>query len=74
MDHEWLLVSCVEKAPLIVAVEELVGWPKLWDVTLDYEVQHTRGLQSLSRLMSHHGIGGVADLVFSVMLPPWRPQ
>ena len=57
MDHDRLLESCAVKAPLIAEVEERVGWAKLWDVTLDFGVQHTRGLQFLSRMMSHHGRG-----------------
>ena len=38
-------------------VAEGVGWPKLWDTALDLGQRHTRGLQVLSRLMSHHGRG-----------------
>ena len=35
---------------------ELDGW-RLWDAASDYEVSHTRGLQLLSRILSHHGKG-----------------
>ena len=42
------------KAPLIA---ESVGWARLWDGTLNFGIQHTRGLQVLSRVMSHHGRG-----------------
>ena len=38
-------------------VQEHVGWLRLWDSVMDNGVQHTRSLQMLSRLMSHHGRG-----------------
>ena len=41
----------------MAVVQERVGWPRLWDRALDYGVQHTKGLQALSRLMSSHGRG-----------------
>ena len=30
---------------------------RLWDAALDYGVSRTRGLQLLSRVLSHHGKG-----------------
>ena len=55
-------------------VQERVGWLRLWDSVMDYGVQHTRGLQMLSRLMSHHGRGQhpcppceVSDLTSTVL-------
>ena len=56
-DHSRLLRKCREKAALIVRVEELVGWRRLWDELLVYKSRHLEGLQALSRLMSHHGRG-----------------
>ena len=47
---------CME-SPLIAEVEKKVGWPKLWDMKLDYGAQHTRGLQQVRMIMSHHGRG-----------------
>ena len=44
----------------MAVVQERVGWPRLWDRALDYGVQHTKGLQALSRLMSSHGRGEAA--------------
>ena len=49
---------CKEKAPLIARIEEEIGWRKLWGDLLDYQKITTGGLQSLSRIMSHHGKGG----------------
>ena len=40
-----------------VEVEEKVGWARLWDASMDLGVCHIRGLQFLSRAMSHHGRG-----------------
>ena len=57
VDHSRLLRKCREKAALIVRVEELVGWRRLWDELLVYKSRHLEGLQALSRLMSHHGRG-----------------
>ena len=31
------------------------GWLRLWGSVMNYGIQHTRGLQMLSRLMSNHG-------------------
>ena len=45
----------------MAVVQERVGWPRLWGRVLDYGLQHTKGLQVLSRLMSSHG-GGEAAL------------
>ena len=57
VDHNLLVERCAVKAPLIAEVEESVGWARLWDGTLNFGIQHTRGLQVLSRVMSHHGRG-----------------
>ncbi len=57
VDHKLLLERCAVKAPLIAEIEERIGWARFWDATLNLGVQHTRGLQMLSRVMSHHGRG-----------------
>ena len=41
-DHSRLLRKC-EKAALIVRVEELVGWRRLWDELLVYKSRHLGG-------------------------------
>ena len=51
--ENWLMTH----APLIAQVERRAGWVRLWDAALDYGVSHTRGLQLLSRVLSHHGKG-----------------
>ena len=33
------------------------NWPKVWDPALHLGTRHLRGLQTLSRLMFHHGRG-----------------
>ena len=48
---------CWEKAPVIAEVARRVGWARLWDATLDIGGKAVRGLQMLSRVMSHHGRG-----------------
>ena len=55
LDKEKRLKLCEGKAPLIAALAKKTSWLKLWDIALDLGLQHTRGLQALSRLMSHHG-------------------
>ena len=44
-----------EGTPCCRFIERSVGWNKLWDAALDLGVKHTRGLQALSMVMSHHG-------------------
>ena len=52
------LEKCSQKASTIADVVKLGGnWPKLWDAALHLGTRHLRGLQTLSRLMSHHGRG-----------------
>ena len=53
-----LVGRCWEKAPVIAEVAGRVGWARLWDAALNYGGKTTRGLQMLSRVMSHHGRGG----------------
>ena len=73
-DRERRLERCTEKAPLIAEVARSGGWLRLWDAALDLGVRHTKGLQAVSRLMSHHGRGrkpcplcDVTDLPISVL-------
>ena len=40
-----------------VCTQCVCGWARMWDATLNFGVQHTRALQMLSRVMSHHGRG-----------------
>ena len=42
---------------MIAEVARQVGWAQLWDATLDIGGKAVRGLQMLSRVMSHHGRG-----------------
>ena len=56
-DGQKLVDRCREKAPLIVEVAGRIGWVKLWDVALDLGAKAGKGLQMLSRIMSHHGRG-----------------
>ena len=53
-DHLLRLEKCRAKAPMIAEVETRVGWCNLWDRTLEFGVQHARGLQTISRVMAHH--------------------
>ena len=57
VDWERLIRRCKEKAPLIASVGDEKGWAKLWDKALQLGHRHTRGLQNLTRLLSHHGRG-----------------
>ena len=56
-DGQKLGDRCWEKAPVIAEVARRVGWAQLWDATLDIEGKAVRGLQMLSRVMSHRGRG-----------------
>ena len=56
-DRPTLVDRCWVKAPVIAEVARRVGWARLWDVTLDIGGKAVRGLQMLSRVMSHHGRG-----------------
>ena len=57
VDYSCCLVRCREKASMIARVEGEVGWRRLWDELLSFNLRHMVGLQVLSRLMSHHGRG-----------------
>ena len=56
-DRQTLVDRCCVKAPVIAKVAKQVGWARLWDATLDIRGKAVRGLQMLSRVMSHHGRG-----------------
>ena len=60
--------KCRVKAALIVRVEELVGWRRLWDELLVCKSRHLEGLQALSRLMSHHGRGSKPVLYATLLI------
>jgi len=54
------LQPCLVGATSMIArVEEEVGWRRLWDELLSFKLRHMLRLQSLSRLMSHHGRGSI---------------
>lgn len=57
IDYEIMLWRCTEKAPSVDNIESDVGWTKLWNAALDLGAKHTRGLQALSRVLGHHGLG-----------------
>ena len=53
MDWEDCVWRCDEKAPLIAEVVKQGGsWIKLWDAALDLGTCHTKGLQTLTRMLS----------------------
>ena len=54
-DGQKLVDRCWEKAPVIAEVAKRVDWARLWDA--DIGGNAVRGLQMLSRVMSHHGRG-----------------
>ena len=56
-DRARRIERCASLALLIVDVARNGGWLRLWDSALDLGHRHTRGLQNLTRLMSHHGQG-----------------
>ena len=56
-DQQQSAAKCSVKALIIAEVAKRVGWSKLWDVALDLGEKSVRGLQCLSRAMSHHGRG-----------------
>ena len=56
-DRQMLVDRCWVKASVIAEVARRVGWARLWDATLDIGGKAVRGLQMLSRVMSHHGRG-----------------
>ena len=51
------LERCKKKAPQIAKVAEDIGWSRLWDMASDLGWKAVKGLQMLSRAMSHHGQG-----------------
>ena len=55
LDREQLLKRCRAKVLVVAMVQDPVGWLRLWGSVMNYGIQHTRGLQMLSRLMSNHG-------------------
>ena len=56
-DQTKLTAKCSEKAPMIAAVARRITWSRLWDSALDLGDKSVKGLQYLSRAMSHHGCG-----------------
>ena len=48
-----LVGRCWEKPPVIAEVAGRVGWARLWDAALNFGGKAVRGLQMLSRVMSH---------------------
>ena len=54
LDRERRLLKCSKKCEMIEKIEKEVSWKLLWEKALDLGLQHTKGLQYLSRLMSHH--------------------
>ena len=56
-DRLKLVERCWKKAPIIADVVSRISWAKLWDATLDLGGKAVRGLQFLSRIMSHHERG-----------------
>ena len=57
-DKEKMLATCDTKAPLIANVCKCGGaWPAVWDSARHLGSRHTLGLQSLTRLLAHHGKG-----------------
>ena len=56
-DRQKLIDICREKAPVIAVVAGQVGWARLWDAALDFGGKTVRGMQMLTRVMSHHGRG-----------------
>ena len=57
-DRRIIVDRCGEKAPVIAEVAGRVGWARFWNAALDSGGKTVRGLQMLSRVMSHHGKGG----------------
>ena len=57
LDRKKRIELCEEKAPWIAEVAKNGGWLRLWDIALDLEEWHTRGLQMVSRQLSSHGGG-----------------
>ena len=57
-DKQTLVDRCGEKASEIASeVAGWVGWARLWDVVLVSGGKAVRGMQMLSRVMSHHKRG-----------------
>ena len=52
-----LTAKCSEEAPMITAVARRITWSRLWDSAQDLGDKSVKGLQYLSRAMSHHGCG-----------------
>ena len=58
IDKEIILATCDTKAPLIADICKCSGaWPAVWDSARHLGSRHTLGLQSLTRLLAHHGRG-----------------
>ena len=52
LDRKKRIELCEKKAPWIAEVAKNGGWLRLWDIALDLEERHTRGLQMVSRQLS----------------------
>ena len=56
-DRDQQLQRCSVKATVIAELAIRGGWSRAWDAALDLGEKSIRGLQYLSRVMSHHGRG-----------------
>ena len=70
-DRQKLVDKCWEKAAIIGEVASRISWAKLWDATLDLGGNKAvRGLQFLSKIMSHRGREvGLVSCVTQAPLP-----
>ena len=48
---------CLEKAIMVAEVSRQIGWSRLWDAALHFGWKTVKGLQLLSRALSHHRRG-----------------
>ena len=46
--------KCLKKARRVAEVSRRIGWARLWDGALGLKWKTVKGLQLLSRAMSHH--------------------
>ena len=62
--------KCLEKAPIVPEVSRQISWVRLWDAALDLEWKRVKGLQLLSRALSHHRRGNHPCHLCDIAPPP----
>ena len=60
---------CLEKTHMVAEVSRRIGWAWLWDAALDLGWKTVKGLQLLSKALSHHRRGSHPSYLYDTTPP-----